>query len=161
MALRHPLLKFFLLIFSLSLLIACQGDQVFDQTSKMGEQGWTQKNQISYPFEIKELDKTYSLYVALRQSNDYPFNNFYFVPKVMGADGKLIKQALAEAILYDPKSGKAKGEGLGDIYSHKFLIFKQLKFPKKGKYNLLLTHDMRTDTLAGIISIGASLVPNP
>ncbi len=161
MALRRPLLKFFLLLFPLSILIACQGDQVFDQTSKMGEQGWSQKNQVVYPFEIKNLDQTYNLYVALRQSNDYPFNNFYFVPKLISSDGKVIKQALAEAILYDPKSGKAKGEGLGDIYSHKFLIFKQLKFPKKGKYNLSLSHDMRTDTLAGIISIGASLVPNP
>ena len=111
MALRRPLLKFFLLFFSLSLLIACQGDQVFDQTSKMGEQGWSQKNQIAYSFEIKDIHKSYSLYVALRQSNDYPFNNFYFIPKVLGSDGKLIKQALAEAILYDPKSGKAKGEG--------------------------------------------------
>lgn len=161
MALRRPLLKSLLLFFSLGFLIACQGDQVFDQTSNMGEQGWTQKNQISYPFEINDLDKSYRLFVALRQSNDYPFNNFYFIPKVMGADGKIIKQALAEAILYDPKSGKAKGEGLGDIYSHKFLIFKNLKFPKKGKYSLQLSHDMRTDTLAGIISIGASLVPNP
>ncbi|WP_164969627.1 gliding motility lipoprotein GldH [Aquirufa rosea] len=161
MALRLQLLKFFELVLPLSFLMACQGDQVFDQVSKMGEKGWLQKNQISYPFEIKKIDQSYTLYVAIRQSNDYPFNNFYFVPKILGSNGQVIKQALAEAILYDPKSGKAKGKGLGDMYSHKFAIFKQLKFPKKGKYTLLLSHDMRTDTLAGIISVGASLIPNP
>jgi zinc transporter ZupT len=41
------------------------------------------------------------------------------------------------------------------------IILKGLKFPRRGKYRVALEQYMRTDTLVGVVSVGASLVPSP
>lgn len=149
------------LCISLWVFSSCGDTAVFDQTESLGETGWLQTKKIEIPFEIKDTLVSYSLDVSLRQSNDYAFYNLYFVPQIIDSKGKVIKKALAEAILYDAKSGKAKGAGLGDMYSHSYSIFPALHFPAAGKYTLRLEQYMRTDTLSGVVSVGAALHPNP
>lgn len=147
--------------FALLSLVGCSGDtSVFDQTESMGEIGWLQKKKIEIPFEVKDTTISYALDVSIRQSNDYAYYNLYFVPQIIDSKGIVIKKALAEAILYDAKSGKAKGAGLGAMYSHSYVIFSSLHFPKAGKYTLRLEQFMRRDTLSGVVSVGAALHPN-
>ncbi len=145
---------------SLWVFSGCGDTAVFDQTESLGETGWLQTKKIEIPFEIKDTRVSYALDVSIRQSNDYAFYNLYFVPQIIDSKGKVIKKALAEAILYDATSGKAKGAGLGDMYSHSYSIFPALNFPAAGKYTLRLEQYMRTDTLAGVVSVGAALHPN-
>jgi gliding motility-associated lipoprotein GldH len=140
---------------------ACQSDAVFDQTESVAATGWVQKKHIEFPFEIQDTSKTYDLRVAIRQSNEYPFYNLYFNCRVWNEQQGILKKAFAEAMLYDPKSGKPKGGGVGDMFSHSYTIFNGLKFPRPGKYHVELEQYMRTDTLAGVVSVGASLVPSP
>jgi gliding motility-associated lipoprotein GldH len=140
---------------------SCQSDAVFDQTESLAENGWIQKKQVVFPFEIQDTVQTYDLYVAMRQSNEYPFYNLYFNCRLTQENKLVWKKAFAEAILYDPKTGKPKGGGVGDMYSHSYPIFKGLKFPRRGKYQVELEQYMRTDTLSGVVSIGASLIPSP
>lgn len=145
-------------ILSLLLLSNCTEDRVFDRSISMGEIGWLQKNTLDFPFQIQDTTLLYDLQVAVRQSNEYPFYNLYFVPQIEREDGKPFKRGMAEAFFYDAKTGKAKGSGLGDIYSHRYVIFHGLKFNKSGKYRVKLAQFMRTDTLKGIVSVGASLI---
>jgi gliding motility-associated lipoprotein GldH len=141
---------------------SCQSDAVFDQTESLAATGgWVQKKHIDFPFEIQDTLQSYDLRVAIRQSNDYPFYNLYFNCRVLDAQQGILKKGFAEAMLYDPKSGKPKGGGVGDMYSHSYTIFKGLKFRRPGKYHVDLEQYMRTDTLTGVVSIGASLVPSP
>jgi gliding motility-associated lipoprotein GldH len=98
--------------------VACQTDTLVDQQVSLSEQGWLQKNKIFIDFQVTDTSKSYDVRVAFRQSNEYPFYNLYFVPKILNADGKVIKRAFAEALLYDAKTGKPRGSGLGDMYSH-------------------------------------------
>jgi hypothetical protein len=46
-------------------------------------------------------------------------------------------------------------------HSHSYTILKGLKFPRRGKYQVELEQYMRTDTLVGVVSVGASLIPSP
>jgi gliding motility-associated lipoprotein GldH len=141
---------------------SCESDAVFDQTESLATTGgWVQKKHIEFPFEIQDTLQAYDLRVAIRQSNDYPFYNLYFNCRVLDAQQGIMKKGFAEAMLYDPKSGKPKGGGVGDMYSHSYTIFKGFKFRRPGKYHVDLEQYMRTDTLTGVVSIGASLVPNP
>jgi gliding motility-associated lipoprotein GldH len=140
---------------------SCQSDAVFDQTESLAENGWVQKKQLVFPFEIQDTVTVYDLRVAIRQSNEYPFYNLYFNCWVIQEQQGVWKKAFAEAILYDAKTGKPKGGGLGDMYSHSYTILKGLKFPRRGKYRVALEQYMRTDTLIGVVSVGASLVPSP
>lgn len=140
------------------IFIACRGDELVNEKQSMGEIGWIQKNKVEIPFEITDTSRAYDMQVAIRQTNTYSFYNLYFISEILNEEEKSLKKAEAEAIFYDAKSGKPKGSGLGDMYSHSYTIFKNLKFPKTGKYRIRLQQNMRMDTLEGIVSIGASLV---
>lgn len=140
------------------LFIACSGNELVNETQSMGQLGWIQKNKFEIPFEIKDTSQIYDMQVAVRQTNTYSFYNLYFISEILREGGTSVKKVQAEAIFYDAKSGKPKGSGLGDMYSHSYTIFKNLKFSKFGSYKIRLQQNMRMDTLEGIISVGASLI---
>ncbi len=153
--------KRLILFVLLGMTASCQTDTLVDQTISMPEHGWLQKNKVEIPFEIGDTTKSYDLHVAIRQSNEYPYYNLYFIPKIMNSDGFVIKRTFAEAFFYDSKTGKPKGTGLGDMYSHQYVIFKHIRFTRMGKYKISLEQFMRTDTLKGIVSAGASITETP
>lgn len=154
---RLPLKLSLGLIFLLELLFfACSDPNIIvDKTISFEQElGWIQKQPIRYDVNIDDSLANYAMYVVVRQNNAYPFYNLYFSPSIINAAGKTIQKGLAETILYDPVTGKPKGDGFGDIYEKKFLIYSNLKFPNKGKYRIQLEQSMRVDTLAGIVSMG-------
>ncbi len=150
-----PCIISFLLAF---VILGCGGNELVNERQSMGEMGWIQKNKFEIPFQITDTSQVYEMQVAIRQTNMYSFYNLYFISEILSEENKSIKRAEAEAIFYDAKSGKPKGSGLGDMYSHTYTIFKNLKFPKSGTYRIRLQQNMRMDTLEGIVSVGASLI---
>jgi gliding motility-associated lipoprotein GldH len=130
-----------------------------DETQSFSNLGWPMKEKVSFPFLISDTSQTFEIAVAIRQSNDYPFHNCYFLSKIYNSKGQIIKKGLAEAYFYHPKTGKSLSKNSGSIIGHKYIIFREMKFSEKGKYRIELEQYMRKDTLKGIISVGASIVP--
>ena len=159
---RLPLKLSIGLIFLLELLFfACGNTGVaLDETKNFEESGWIQKQPIQFEVNVADSLAGYRMYVVVRQNNAYPFYNLYFSPSIVNDQGITIQKGLAEAILYDPKTGKPKGAGFGDIYEKKFLIYRALHFPKPGKYAIYVAQSMRVDTLAGMVSFGIRLEKN-
>lgn len=159
---RLPLKLSLGLIFLFELLFfACSDSNVvLDETTNFEKSGWVQKQPIRFNLEVADSVSSYSAYVVIRQNNAYPFYNLYFSPSIVDSQGKTIQKGLGEAILYDPKTGKPKGAGFGDIYEKKFLIYSALKFPKPGKYQIQVEQSMRVDTLAGMVSFGLLVEKN-
>ena len=149
--------KRIILFLTLGVCFSCQTETLVDQTVSMTENGWLQKNNVEIPFEISDTTKSYDINVAIRQSNEYPYYNLYYVSKILNSENKVIKRLFSEAFFYDAKTGKPKGTGVGDIYSHEYTIFKNFRFTRTGKYKISLEQYMRTDTLKGIVSAGASI----
>jgi gliding motility-associated lipoprotein GldH len=140
------------------LFFACSEPGVaIDETRNFDKSGWIQKQPIDFDVIIPDSVSTYAMYVVVRQNNAYPFYNLYFSPSILNADGKTIQKGLAEAILYDPVTGKPKGDGFGDIYEKKFVVYRALKFPRNGKYKIQMKQSMRVDTLVGMVSFGLLL----
>lgn len=150
------------IILLLSLLLTACGESgvALDETKSFDEMGWIQKQPIGFDVSIPDSLSSYAVYLVVRQNNSYPFYNLYISPSILDAKGKTIQKGLAEAILYDPKTGKPKGAGFGDIYEKKFLVYPALKFPRKGNYKIQMEQSMRVDTLSGIVSIGLLLEKN-
>jgi gliding motility-associated lipoprotein GldH len=150
------------IILVLSLLLTACGESgvALDETASFDEMGWIQKQPVSFNVSIPDSLSSYAVYVVVRQNNSYPFYNLYISPSILDAKGKTIQKGLAEAILYDPKTGKPKGAGFGDIYEKKFIVYPALKFPRKGNYKIQMEQSMRVDTLAGMVSIGLLLEKN-
>lgn len=150
----------FIFLFELLFFACSDSNVVLDDTSSFPESGWIQKHPIRFNVEVADSVSSYTAYVVVRQNNAYPFYNLYFSPSILDAKGATIQKGLAEAILYDPTTGKPKGAGFGDIYEKKFLVYRALKFPRPGKYAIHVAQSMRVDTLAGMVSFGLRLEKN-
>lgn len=149
----------FYLLATITLLNSCDDSFVMNENHSFATIGWPMKQKVIFPFEIKDFTKDYELNVSIRQSNEYPFHNFYFLTSIINSKGETIKHGLAEAYFYNPKSGKSVGKSSGSIIGHTYVILKNIKFPKNEKYIVQLEQYMRKDTITGIVSIGASIAP--
>jgi gliding motility-associated lipoprotein GldH len=157
---RLPLKLSLGFIVLLGLLLQACGDSsvLVDETTSFEEElGWFQKEPVQFEVNVEDTVASYAMFVIVRQNNSYPFYNLYITPSIINAKGKTIQKGLAETILYDPVTGKPKGDGFGDIYEKKFLLYSDIKFPTKGKYKIQLEQSMRVDALAGMVSIGLIL----
>ena len=155
---HQQLNKFIGFIFCI-LLASCQMEPGFEENTSLGESGWPEKQTISFSVpEIKE-NGIYELETFIRQDNNYPFYNCYFIAELKTDKGITLKKGLAEAIFYDPKTGKPKGQGLGDLFNHRYKIFNQIALKKGDKIQVQFRQFMRRDTLSGIVSVGFALKP--
>lgn len=145
-------------IFLLTLLLglnACDENRHFEKNIDFEDRYWPIQRQPSFEFEIADTDRTYNLYVTLRNESDYPHSNLYFTYYLSDSTGTEMKHDLISKFLFDQKTGQPLGKsGLGDIYNHRFPLLEHFAFQHPGKYTVRFEQFMRTDTLRGILSVG-------
>lgn len=110
-------------------------------------------------FDIKASDSAaYNIHLNLRNDTSYPWARFFSAYVLRDSAGHTIDSLLFQDFLFDPVTGEPRGtSGLGDVYSHEFLIRKSYRFPYNGSYRITLQQMMRTDSLQGIRSAGIRL----
>ena len=135
-------------------VLSCDNNAIFKSYEDLKDTNWYVKKIPSFTFEVKDETVPYNIYLLIRNASQYPYNNLYVTRYIHGPDGKQISNRLEEVTLFNPKTGKPFGEGLGDIYEHKVLSTRNFKFPKKGKYTIKLKQYMRQDPLPYVMSIG-------
>ncbi len=148
------------ILFLVSILqFSCQMEPGFEENTSLGADGWPEKQKIEYEIAQVHESGPYDLQILIRQDNNYPFYNCFLLAEITDEKGKNIKKGLVEAFFYDQKSGKPKGEGLGDLFSHKYTIFENIPLKKGTHLKISLRQFMRRDTLQGIVSVGYALKP--
>ena len=144
-----------------SFLWACDSTAIFKETEDIKDSKWFVKQVPKFTFEIKDETIAYNIYYVVRNTISYPYYNLYLNRHLLDPTGKAISIRLEEIMLFDAKSGKPMGNGVGDIFDHKVVssTFTKYKFPKKGKYTLQIEQYMRQNPLNGIISVGIVVEP--
>ncbi|WP_288425547.1 gliding motility lipoprotein GldH [uncultured Spirosoma sp.] len=145
------------LVLLVGLLVGCDSNAVFNEYTDIDDGKWYIKNAPSFTFEIKDASIPYNLYYNLRNSLSYGYYNLYLTRYLRDSSGKEIESKLDELILMDPKTGKPNGDGLGDLFDHKFLFKRNYLFPKPGKYTIQVRQYMRQDPLLNVQSVGISV----
>jgi gliding motility-associated lipoprotein GldH len=134
---------------------SCDDRRLFEDYVDFDERFWVASQKPEFEFDIQDPQQTYSLYCNLRNAEGYPFSDFRFTYYLTDSSGTVLEKKLMTEYLFDKKSGKPFGEsGLGDIYDHQFLLLKDYKFSKQGKYRVRLEQFMRADTLKDILGAG-------
>lgn len=148
---------FFLSVFSG--IISCETDPnvVTKSYEDLKDANWYLKQIPTFSFEIKDETIPYDIYLMVRNGSQYPYNNLYVNRYIYDEKGNNLSSRLEEMILFDTKSGKPLGQGLGDIFDHKIISSKNFKFPHKGKYTIKIKQYMRQDPLPYLMSIGISV----
>ncbi|WP_338873776.1 gliding motility lipoprotein GldH [Spirosoma sp. SC4-14] len=146
-----------LVVLGVGLLLGCDSSAVYKEYTDIEDGKWYIKNAPSFTFEIEDASIPYNIYYNLRNSLSYGYYNLYLTRYLRDANGKEIESRLDELILMDPKTGKPTGDGLGDIFDHKFLMKRDYRFPKPGKYTMQIRQYMRQDPLLNILSVGITV----
>ena len=139
------------------LALGCDTNAVYSEYADIEDGKWYIKNAPSFTFDIQDASVPYNIYYNLRNSLSYGYYNLYLTRYLRDATGKELESRLDELLLMDPKTGKPNGNGLGDLFDHKFLMKRNYRFPKPGKYTMQIRQYMRQDPLLNILSVGITV----
>jgi gliding motility-associated lipoprotein GldH len=135
-------------------LNSCDTSRVYEKNVDLADRQWVLSEKPSFEFDVAG-EEPYTIYCNLRNSVDYPYSRIFITYTLKDGTGAELKKEMINTFLFDEKTGKPLGSsGLGDIYDQQLLLLKDYSF-KPGKYTLQFEQFMRTDTLKGVLAIGA------
>jgi gliding motility-associated lipoprotein GldH len=152
---------FLLVIISVLLVVSCDSSAVYD-VYKTVPNDWHKDDIATFNFKAPDTTNNYSLFVNLRNTNDYKFSNLFLIVALNYPNGKVVKDTL-EYKMAAP-DGKLLGTGFSDIKENKlwFRGYKTpFKFEENGDYKVSIQHAMRNNgdvsgvtNLEGVTDIG-------
>lgn len=152
--LNKSILPFFLLII---LFAGCDENRIFEQNIKFSERFWTIDETVVFDFNIDNINQNYNFYFNLRNSLLYPYQNIYLSYSLEDTLGNVYSTDLANIDLFNRKTGKPLGDGLGDIFDHQYKVIDNYEFNNPGVYRFKIKQYMRMDTLPEIMSVGLKI----
>jgi gliding motility-associated lipoprotein GldH len=152
--------SFCILLLTFHFLSSCDTKTILKDNYDVPDAKWFIKDAPSFSFDVTDTDATYNVFYTVRNNRNYLYHNLYLTHYLTDPNGKIIHQHLDEIILFDRVTGVPSGNGLGDIYDHKALAFKNFKFPQKGKYKIKISQYMRQNPLLDVISAGFAIEKN-
>ncbi|GAA3572975.1 gliding motility lipoprotein GldH [Snuella lapsa] len=153
--LRNSIFVFFLIIS----FVSCDSNRVFDVYKPVSANGWHKDSIVSFEVSPPDSIQAYNLFVNLRNTNAYKFNNLFLIVEMVFPHGKTIKDTL-EYRMADP-SGKLLGDGYTDVKENKLWYKEQVVFNESGAYTVNIQHAMRENgkvngvvNLEGVTDVG-------
>ena len=154
--LKNRILLLFLMCFFI--LVSCDSNNVYDNYKSVPN-SWHKDAVISFKVNPPDSTSAYNLFVNLRNTNAYKYNNLFLIVEMVFPHGKTIKDTL-EYRMAEP-SGKLLGEGYMDIKENKLWYKENFVFNETGGYTINIQHAMRENgkvngviELEGITDIG-------
>jgi len=144
--------KFFLFLMIAFVLVSCDSTRVFEKNIEIENQTWQTQNRLKFEVDITDTISAYNFLLNLRNTEAYPYSNFYFFFHTYFPDGKIAKDTV-QCVLADP-TGKWFGSQAGDIIDNQILFKYKTQFPKAGKYYFEVEQGMREEKLPEILDVG-------
>ncbi|WP_246067798.1 gliding motility lipoprotein GldH [Changchengzhania lutea] len=153
-----------MLALSVVLCASCDSNRVFDVYESVPST-WHKDSVISFKINPPDSLNKYNLFVNLRNTSQYKFNNLFLIVEMVFPHGKTIKDTL-EYKMVEP-SGKLLGSGYGDVKENKLWYKEAVVFTEAGEYRVNIQHAMRENgkvngvvELEGITDIGFRIENN-
>jgi gliding motility-associated lipoprotein GldH len=149
--LRNRLL---LLTVAISLLAtACETIGVFEKNVSFPGHQWSSDNKPEIEFEITDTTSLYNIYVVLRHTDAYRYNNIWLNVYTQVPGDTIRRQRLDLRLATDDKGWL--GSGMDDIFEHRILItHTPQRLSKAGLYKFRLEQIMREDPLQYMMNAG-------
>ncbi len=160
------MIKNIILILSLIVfLTSCDNNRVFDQYKSLPNQ-WPRDSVIT--FKVPNLDslKTYNLFINIRNTDAYRYNNLYLVTAMNFPNGKVVQDTLEYEMAYP--DGAWMGVGFTESKASKLWYKKGVRFKENGDYTFTIRQAMRRigekegiENLQGITEVGLRIEEAP
>ena len=144
----------FVLIITVSLwLTACTQLDVFEKNVVIPKNQWQNSLKPDFDFIIKDTTASYNLYIVLRHTDAYHYNNIWLNLGTQSPADTMRFQKFDLQLGNDAKGWE--GTGMDDVWEVRKLITNgPVKFNKAGTYKFSVAQIMRENPLANIMSVG-------
>jgi len=142
-------------------LISCNKNRIFEKNITIQDRIWHKDSVIQFQFHIEDIYSGYRLFYNIRNTNLYPYHNLYLQYTLEDTLGNVINSDLNEVFLFDAKTGKPLGDGMGDIFDNRFTILDDYHFDNPGIYRFKIKQYMRMEHLPEIMAVGLRVEVNP
>jgi len=152
---RRFLHYYFFLLFAFACLFsACNlTTGVFEKNIAIPKQQWESSFKPGIDFSIKDTSSLYNIFIVVRHTEAYNFNNVWVKATVQEPGDSAIKSQQYDLTLATNEKGWL-GSAMDDIYETRVLIQPETRFRKAGDYHFTLAQVMREDPLKHILNVG-------
>ncbi|MCG2417620.1 gliding motility lipoprotein GldH [Aequorivita sp. F47161] len=154
----NKVLAFFLITI---FFVSCESNTVYSEIRAMDDH-WGAEEVVA--FTLPQLDslKQYNLFVNIRNTNEYKFNNLFLIVSMNFPHGKTVTDTL-EYRMANP-DGSWIGQGIGDVKENKLWYKENVRFLEPGNYTVTIGQAMRNNgevegvtKLEGVTDVGFSI----
>ena len=147
---KRPLLFLAVFIF----VSACNWTTgVFEKNLEFHDHEWPSSVKPDISFDITDTVSTYNIYVVIRHTDAYHFNNMYV--RITVKEPGITSGKTGDYDLQLATNNKGWiGTAMDDIYDARLLIQPKTRFMKAGTYHISLEQLMREDPLKNVLSAG-------
>lgn len=135
--------------------VSCDRAAVYDQSVIIPNETWSSDSIATFSLPVADTVAAYDLYINLRNTTDYQFQNLYLFVDIHAPNGATLRDTF-ECYLADDH-GKWLGKGKGRIYDNRFLYRQSVKFSTKGDYRIQFQQAMRAENLKGLANVGVRM----
>lgn len=144
------LISYFL--FLICFASSCKQANLYERIQNVPKAEWSSDFKPSFSFDIQDTAAFYNLYVTIRHTNTYPFNNIWLMANLQ-LPGDSSKEQKLDLTLAG--TDKWLGIGMDDIYEHRIpLTTRPIQFKRSGTAVFSLQNIMRQDPLPGVMQVG-------
>lgn len=144
----------FVMLFVCSLLIgACTQIELYEKNTSIPGYKWQQDFSAKGDFEISDTASPYYIYLVLRHTDAYQYNNIWLNVGLQPPGDSMHIQKV-NLVLGNDVNGW-EGTGMNDIWElRKLLNGDARRFKQPGRYKFTISQIMRDNPLADIMSAG-------
>ncbi len=140
----------------LALIVCCKRQNIkYTKFQDLPLSSWSFNDSVVFKWDIEHIDSTYNIDLHLRASTSYKWSNIFIFSDIIFPNGKARRDTF-EFFLAD-KNGHWNGDKSGLIVNYEFPIYKKVKFPIKGNYELSLRQGMRDTVLFELLNVGIEI----
>ncbi len=143
------------------LLTACNSGVVMSDTVSLPG-AWDKDELIEFTLPEMDTLQKYDMFINIRNTNDYRFNNLFLIVSMEFPHGKTITDTL-EYRMANP-DGTWIGTGIGSVKDNKLWYRENVGFFEEGNYVIKIGHAVRNNgdvegvsQLEGITDVGYSI----
>ena len=155
---KNKLLSFLVLVAGAASFAACNTLDVYEKNTSIKEYQWQNSFQPGFDFTISDTAALYNIFIVLRHSDAYRYNNIWLsVGTKMPGDSAAKYQRVELELGNDAKGWD--GTGMDDIWEVRKPLTNAPKhfFSKQGAYHFTIGQVMRENPLPNVVSVGVRI----
>ena len=139
-------------LFFILLISSCTTVDLYEKSVSIPGHAWKSDYKPVFEFTIKDTTTPYQVYLVLRHTDRYSFNNIYVNLYIKGPGQDTATKIQQDLKLASNEEGWL-GSGMDDIYEQRHPLGNPITL-KAGTYQFTVEHLMREDPLENVLNVG-------